>query len=145
MARAEDERLYLKIGKPVYRYQSAFALDVQVQHHSHHQLHSSKMDIVYHPGVNGSDPYVDFYPYTPSATAGYAFTAIFGISTLIHIILTIPYRAAYFIPLVLGGICTIYIHIHIHIHIIPTSKNSIKSNIFKNRRNIRLLRPSLVP
>ncbi|KAJ5587602.1 uncharacterized protein N7459_003367 [Penicillium hispanicum] len=63
------------------------------------------MDIVFHPGVNGSDPYVDFYPYTPSATAGYAFMAIFGISTLIHIVLMFPFRAAYFIPLVLGGIC----------------------------------------
>lgn len=63
------------------------------------------MDIVYHPGVNGSDPYVEFYPYTPSATAGYAFMALFGISTLIHLILIIPFRAAYFIPLVLGGIC----------------------------------------
>ncbi|KAJ5107354.1 hypothetical protein N7456_004029 [Penicillium angulare] len=63
------------------------------------------MDIVYHPGVNGSDPWVEFYPYTPSASAGYAFMAIFGISTIVHIILTIPFRAAYFIPLVLGGIC----------------------------------------
>jgi hypothetical protein len=63
------------------------------------------MDIVFHPGVNGSSPYVDFYPYTPSATAGYAFVVIFGISTVVHIILTIPFRAAYFIPLVVGGIC----------------------------------------
>ncbi|KAJ5946351.1 hypothetical protein N7454_003190 [Penicillium verhagenii] len=63
------------------------------------------MDIVFHAGVNGSDPYVDFYPYTPSATAGYAFMGIFGVTTLVHIILTIPYRAAYFIPLILGGIC----------------------------------------
>ncbi|KAJ5740586.1 hypothetical protein N7493_000458 [Penicillium malachiteum] len=61
------------------------------------------MDIVFHPGVNGSDPYVDFYPYTPSATAGYAFMAIFGVSTIVHTILTIPFRAAYFIPFILGG------------------------------------------
>ncbi|CAG8305065.1 unnamed protein product [Penicillium salamii] len=63
------------------------------------------MDIVFHPGQNGSDPWVEFYPYTPSATAGYAFMAIFGISTLAHIILMFPFRAAYFIPLILGGIC----------------------------------------
>ncbi|KAJ5243096.1 uncharacterized protein N7469_001423 [Penicillium citrinum] len=63
------------------------------------------MDIVYHPGVNGSKPTVEFYPYTPSATAGYAFMAIFGIATLVHIVMTIPFRAAYFIPLILGGIC----------------------------------------
>ncbi|KAJ5098760.1 hypothetical protein N7532_005761 [Penicillium argentinense] len=63
------------------------------------------MDIVYHPGVNGSDPVVEFYPYTPSATAGYAFMALFGIATIVHTVLTIPFRAAYFIPLILGGIC----------------------------------------
>lgn len=62
----------------------------------------SKMDIVYHPGVNGSDPVVEFYPYTPSRSAGFAFLALFGIATIVHIILTIPFRAAYFIPLVIG-------------------------------------------
>lgn len=63
------------------------------------------MDIVFHPGVNGSAPTVEFYPYTPSATAGYAFMGIFGVSTLAHIVLIFPFRAAYFIPLILGGIC----------------------------------------
>ncbi|KAJ5689925.1 hypothetical protein N7462_004317 [Penicillium macrosclerotiorum] len=63
------------------------------------------MDIVYHNGTNGSSPWVEFYPYTPSATAGYAFMAIFGIATVVHLILTFPFRAAYFIPLLLGGIC----------------------------------------
>lgn len=64
------------------------------------------MDIDFHPGVNGSDPYVDFYPYTPSATAGYAFLVIFGIATAVHLVMMFPFRAAYFIPLVLGGVCT---------------------------------------
>ena len=63
------------------------------------------MDIVFHPGTNGSTPWVEFYPYTPSATAGYAFMAIFGIFTVVHFILMFPYRAAHFIPLVLGGVC----------------------------------------
>ncbi|KAL2817510.1 putative RTA1 domain protein [Aspergillus cavernicola] len=63
------------------------------------------MDIVFHPGVNGSDPVVEFYPYTPSATAGYAFMGIFGVSTVVHLVLTFPFRAAYFIPLILGGVC----------------------------------------
>ncbi|CAI7616806.1 unnamed protein product [Penicillium viridicatum] len=63
------------------------------------------MDIVFHPGQNDTDPWVEFYPYTPSATAGYAFTGIFAVSTLVHIVLMFPFRAAYFIPLVLGGIC----------------------------------------
>ncbi|KAJ5399744.1 RTA-like protein [Penicillium sp. CMV-2018d] len=63
------------------------------------------MDIDFHPGVNGSSPYVNFYPYTPSATAGYAFMAMFGIATLFHLVLMFSFRAAYFIPLVLGGVC----------------------------------------
>ncbi|GKZ22318.1 hypothetical protein AbraIFM66951_007951 [Aspergillus brasiliensis] len=63
------------------------------------------MDFQFHPGVNGSAPWVDFYPYTPSATAGYTFMGIFGITTLVHFVMMFPYRAAYFIPLVIGGIC----------------------------------------
>lgn len=63
------------------------------------------MDFTFHNGTNGSSPWVEFYPYTPSDTAGYAFMAIFGIATVIHIVLMFPYRAAYFIRLILGGIC----------------------------------------
>ncbi|KAF7125540.1 hypothetical protein CNMCM5793_001779 [Aspergillus hiratsukae] len=63
------------------------------------------MDFTFHNGTNGSSPWVEFYPYTPSDTAGYAFMAIFGIATVVHIILMFPYHAAYFIPLILGGIC----------------------------------------
>ncbi|KAF4177570.1 hypothetical protein CNMCM8927_009393 [Aspergillus lentulus] len=63
------------------------------------------MDFTFHNGTNGSSPWVEFYPYTPSASAGYAFMSIFGIATVVHIILMFPYRAAYFIPLILGGIC----------------------------------------
>ncbi|PYI08364.1 putative RTA1 domain protein [Aspergillus sclerotiicarbonarius CBS 121057] len=63
------------------------------------------MDIVFHPGVNGSTPWVEFYPYTPSATAGYAFMGLFGVATVVHLVLTFPFRAAYFIPLILGGVC----------------------------------------
>ncbi|KAH8698919.1 RTA1 like protein-domain-containing protein [Talaromyces proteolyticus] len=63
------------------------------------------MDFVFHNGTNGSSPYVEFYPYNPSAPAGYAFMAIFGVLTIVHFVLMFPFRAAYFIPLVLGGIC----------------------------------------
>jgi hypothetical protein len=66
------------------------------------------MDFTFHEGVNGSDPWVEFYPYNPSLTAGYAFMAIFGIATLVHFVLMFPYRAAYFTPFVLGGICTYF-------------------------------------
>lgn len=65
----------------------------------------STMDFTFHPGTNGSSPWVDFYPYVPSRTAGYAFMALFGISTVAHFVLMFPYRAAYFIPLLLGGVC----------------------------------------
>ncbi|RJE25028.1 RTA1 domain protein [Aspergillus sclerotialis] len=63
------------------------------------------MDFTFHPGKNGSDPWVEFYPYTPSQSAGYAFVAIFAILTIAHFALMFPYRAAYFIPLIIGGIC----------------------------------------
>ncbi|EPS32291.1 hypothetical protein PDE_07251 [Penicillium oxalicum 114-2] len=63
------------------------------------------MDIVFHNGTNGGSPWVEFYPYTPSAPAGYAFVVIFGIATIIHFALMFPYRAAYFLPLVIGGVC----------------------------------------
>ncbi|KAL4913314.1 RTA1 like protein-domain-containing protein [Aspergillus aurantiobrunneus] len=66
------------------------------------------MDFTFHPGVNGSEPWVEFYPYNPSLTAGYAFMAIFGIATLAHFVLMFPYRAAYFIPFILGGICEVF-------------------------------------
>ncbi|GMG16948.1 unnamed protein product [Aspergillus oryzae] len=75
------------------------------------------MDFTFHEGVNGSSPWVEFYPYNPSQTAGYAFMAIFGITTVVHIILMFPYKAAYFIPLILGGICT-----YITYHPTPTLK-----------------------
>lgn len=63
------------------------------------------MDFTFHPGENGTDPWVEFYPYTPSRSAGYAFVAIFAILTIAHFALMFPYRAAYFIPLIIGGIC----------------------------------------
>lgn len=63
------------------------------------------MDFTFHPGTNGTQPWVEFYPYAPSKTAGYAFMALFGITTVAHFVVMFPYRAAYFLPLILGGIC----------------------------------------
>jgi hypothetical protein len=94
------------------------------------------MDIVFHPGKNGTDPWVEFYPYTPSATAGYAFMGIFAVSTLAHIVLMFPFRAAYFIPLVLGGIC---------MKIDPSAKEETSGLTMNEiRRDIRLLWSSMV-
>ncbi|KAJ4347283.1 uncharacterized protein N0V89_011223 [Didymosphaeria variabile] len=44
----------------------------------------------------------DLYPYRPSATAGYAFVALFGLGGLVHLCMLIPLRAWFFIPFVLG-------------------------------------------
>jgi hypothetical protein len=64
------------------------------------------MDIVYHNGTNGSSPWVDFYPYTPSASAGYAFMCLFGVATVAHFVFIFLFRAPYFLPMIIGGICT---------------------------------------
>lgn len=98
VSKDETSSLDIKLSPfPLFR-QSSQAVSIGI-------LSTFQMDIVFHPGQNGSDPWVEFYPYTPSATAGYAFMGIFGVSTLVHIVLMFPYRAAYFIPLILGGIC----------------------------------------
>lgn len=44
----------------------------------------------------------DLYPYTPSASAGYAFLVFFGIGGFVHLCMLIPLRAWFFIPFVLG-------------------------------------------
>jgi hypothetical protein len=44
----------------------------------------------------------DLYPYTPSATAGYAFLVMFAIGGLTHFVMMIPLRSWFFIPFILG-------------------------------------------
>ncbi|OAG11398.1 putative RTA1 domain protein [Paraphaeosphaeria sporulosa] len=44
----------------------------------------------------------DLYPYTPSASAGYAFVALFSLGGLVHLCMLIPLRAWFFIPFMLG-------------------------------------------
>lgn len=97
------------------------------------------MDTVYHNGTNGSSPYVDFYPYTPSATAGYAFTGLFGVLTVVHFVTMFPFRAAYFIPLILGGVCKLEL---------PFPSWLAESELIASpstRRDVWLLRASMVP
>lgn len=100
------------------------------------------MDIVFHPGTNGSDPYVEFYPYTPSASAGYAFTALFGLVTIAHIVAAIILRAGYFVPLILGGICKPLSPPPPTLLALPHPY--LIANHPPPRRSIRLLRPRLV-
>jgi hypothetical protein len=54
--------------------------------------------------VARADAPFDLYPYVPSASAGYAFTAVFGIAVILHCFLTVKLRAWFFIPLFLGCI-----------------------------------------
>lgn len=44
----------------------------------------------------------DLYPYTPSATAGYAFLALFAVGGFVHLCMMFPLRAWFFIPFILG-------------------------------------------
>ncbi|KAK5077264.1 hypothetical protein LTR64_005257 [Lithohypha guttulata] len=53
---------------------------------------------------NGTAEGTILYQYNPSDTAGYAFVALFSITTIIHIVLMLWYRSWYFIPMILGGI-----------------------------------------
>jgi hypothetical protein len=48
----------------------------------------------------------DLFPYNPSAPAGYAFLAIFGVMAAVHVVLMIMYWSWYFIPFLLGCIGT---------------------------------------
>jgi hypothetical protein len=54
--------------------------------------------------------HIIFYPYTPSKSAALVFVALFGTTTLAHFIVVLPFRAWFFIPLILGGICEPYLH-----------------------------------
>lgn len=46
------------------------------------------------------------YPYHPSKVAGWAFVGLFAGSSAAHTILMFPYRSAFFIPMIIGGIST---------------------------------------
>jgi hypothetical protein len=54
--------------------------------------------------VEGKASFV-FYHYTPSVPAAVVFTALFGISSLLHLYQLFRKRTWYFIPFVIGGFC----------------------------------------
>ncbi|KAI1071649.1 hypothetical protein LB507_005309 [Fusarium sp. FIESC RH6] len=60
----------------------------------------------YGPVVNGTQ--IVFFEYLPNKPAAISFVALFGMTTLAHLILLIMYRAWFFIPFILGGICEIF-------------------------------------
>lgn len=55
--------------------------------------------------IQSNGTHVTLYEYLPSEGAAYTFTALFGLSTLSHLVYMIPLRAAYFIPFLIGGVC----------------------------------------
>lgn len=54
------------------------------------------------PIVNGTQ--IVFFEYRPNKSAGYAFTALFAVASVGHLIYLIWRRAWFFIPFLLGGI-----------------------------------------
>ncbi|PMD42094.1 RTA1-domain-containing protein [Hyaloscypha variabilis F] len=54
------------------------------------------------PVVNGTQ--IVFFEYRPNKSAGYAFTALFGLLSLAHLIYILWRRAWFFIPFLLGGL-----------------------------------------
>ncbi|KAL4731977.1 hypothetical protein ACLX1H_000978 [Fusarium chlamydosporum] len=58
------------------------------------------------PVVNGTQ--IVFFEYLPNKPAAISFVALFGIVTLFHIIFLFVYRAWFFIPFILGGICEVF-------------------------------------
>ncbi|KAI0168401.1 RTA1 like protein-domain-containing protein [Pestalotiopsis sp. NC0098] len=44
----------------------------------------------------------DLYPYNPSQPPAYAFLGLFGLAAVVHLVLMIPYRAWFPLPMVLG-------------------------------------------
>lgn len=47
-----------------------------------------------------------FYNYNPSGAAAVAFAAVFGLTTVVHLWQMIRSRTWYFIPFIIGAICT---------------------------------------
>ncbi len=53
-----------------------------------------------------SEPHFKFYHYDPSLAGACVFAVLFGVATIWHAILITKHRTLYFIPLLIGGICT---------------------------------------
>ncbi|KAF5563650.1 7-aminocholesterol resistance [Fusarium napiforme] len=60
----------------------------------------------YGPVVNGTQ--IVFFEYLPNKPAAISFVALFGIATLAHLVFLFIFRAWFFIPFILGGICEIF-------------------------------------
>lgn len=47
-----------------------------------------------------------YYTYQRSIPAAWTFVFLFAIATITHLVLVFPFKAAYFLPLIIGGINT---------------------------------------
>ena len=54
----------------------------------------------------GSDPSLEAYQYDPTLAGCFVFAILFGVMTFFHSIMTPENKTLYFIPLLIGGICT---------------------------------------
>lgn len=50
-----------------------------------------------------------FYRFVPSKEANIVFVVLFAITTLLHVLQLWRTRTWYLIPLVVGGVCTLYL------------------------------------
>ena len=51
-------------------------------------------------------PEFKYYEYDPSIAAACIFAVIFGLLTIWHMVLIAKHKTWYFIPLIIGGLCT---------------------------------------
>lgn len=61
------------------------------------------MDPIIETGPDGEID-VTYFLYDPSKPAAWAFVVLFAATTVTHFILMFPFRSAFFIPLIIGGI-----------------------------------------
>jgi hypothetical protein len=62
------------------------------------------MDVQLITASNGTVIGAHYYRYQPSEGAGWTYLVFFAGMTLAHFILMFPFRAAFFIPMIIGGI-----------------------------------------
>ncbi|KAF4993428.1 hypothetical protein FGRMN_6516 [Fusarium graminum] len=64
------------------------------------------LDGPFGPVVNGTQ--IVFFEYLPNKPAAISFVVLFSAATLAHLVLIFIFRAWFFIPFILGGICEIF-------------------------------------
>ncbi|RGP58998.1 hypothetical protein FLONG3_11330 [Fusarium longipes] len=90
-----------------YYQSSTLPKPATVPNNSSHQLPiTMNEDGPFGPVVNGTQ--IVFFEYLPNKPAAFSFVALFGLVTVAHLVFLFIYRAWFFIPFILGGICEIF-------------------------------------